>query len=62
MFLNLKKETESLIKGIVQLVYWMRGAISYHDMFWLSPAERDQVRTFVDGRLEDESKLLYRNY
>ena len=62
MFNRLKKESESLINGIIQLVYFMRGAIQYHDMFATTPAERDLIDNFLTKRLEVEDKRMYPQY
>jgi hypothetical protein len=58
----MKRESRQLIKGIIQLVYFMRGSIQYHDMMNLSYAERDMVNDFINQRLEQEGKKMYPNY
>jgi hypothetical protein len=62
MFSRLKKESEALIQGIIQLVYFMRGSIQYHDMFELTPAERDLMDNFLAKRLEAEGKNPHPQY
>lgn len=62
MFNQLKSESEALLSGIIQLVYFMRGAVSYHDMVRLTPYERGLIDSFVTSRLEAENKRPYPQY
>jgi len=56
MFNRLRGEGRALIKDVVSLTYFMRGAISYTEMMNMSFAERDLVHEFIDERLETEKK------
>lgn len=56
MFGRMKKDTEAIIAKVVQLVYFMRGAIQYQDMMFMSAGERDIIDQFVKDRLEAESQ------
>lgn len=38
---QLGKETRDLINSILEIVYYMRGSISYHECLAMSPGERD---------------------
>lgn len=58
----MRKSSRALSKDIVQLVYFMRGAISYHDALSLTPGERDLMVEYISERLEAESKRMYPNY
>jgi len=40
----------------------MRGAIQYHDMLAMTPAERRLVQEFIEDRLEQEKDKLHQNY
>lgn len=54
MFKTLSKESENLVNSVISLVYFMRGAISYDDMMFRTPGERDLISTFIEERLEQE--------
>lgn len=43
-----------LVDEIVQLVYFMRGAIQYHDMYETTYHERQRIGKFIEERLKDE--------
>lgn len=52
MFLKLRNEAKELIKSIVQLAWFMRGGISYHDMLRMSYAEREIVHDWIEEHLK----------
>lgn len=56
MFNSLTKGSEALIRSVIELVYFMRGAMQYDDMMWRTPFERDLISRFLEERLEKESK------
>lgn len=58
----MRKSSRALSKEVVQLVYFMRGAISYHEAMLLTPGERDLMSEFITERLEYEGKKLHPNY
>jgi hypothetical protein len=58
----MRKSSRALSKDVVQMVYFMRGAISYNDALLMTPGERDLVTEFVTERLESENKRMYPNY
>ena len=39
---------------VVELVYFMRGAISYDDMMFRTAGERDIINEFLEKRMETE--------
>jgi len=43
-----------LVDEIVNLVYFMRGAIQYHDMYETTYHERQRIAKFIEERLKDE--------
>jgi hypothetical protein len=51
-----------LIESIVELVYFMRGAIGYEEMMLRTPAERDLIRNFITKRLESQKDSPYPVY
>lgn len=62
MFSRLQQEGRGLVKEVVQLVYFMRGAVSYEEMMYRTPAERQEMADFITERLDQESKNPYPNY
>lgn len=62
MFEQMRSDTKKLLKEVIQLVYFMRGAIQYESMMNMTYAERQLIREFIEKRLEDESKKLYQIY
>lgn len=49
---------EKLIENVVELVYFMRGAIQYDAMMFMTPPERRIIAEFISKRLEQEAKKL----
>ena len=62
MTVDLGQQVQYLIKEIIQLTYFMRGAISYDAMLDKSFAERQAIASYIDERLESESKKFNPNY
>lgn len=62
MFETMRKEVRSLIYSVIQLVYFMRGAIQYDDMLLRTPAERQMFQDFISERFEVEKDNPYPNY
>jgi len=62
MFQKMERERFQLIEGLIQLVYFMRGAIQYDNIKALTYVERQAVSTFIGKRLEDESKKVHPVY
>ncbi len=57
MYNRLNREIGMIMKGAIQLAYFMRGAMLYNDiMYSMSYIERDLATQFIDKRLEQESK------
>lgn len=56
MFKELEGQTENIRLNCVELVYFMRGAISYDGMMDMTPTERKLVAKFLDKRMEIEGK------
>lgn len=57
MFLTLQNEAEMLIRNVIDIAYFMRGAMSYESiLLTMSYAERQLVEEFLKARLEQESK------
>lgn len=62
MFQRLRKESRDLIKHVIELVYFMRGAIQYESMMEMTPGERDMIAEFIKVRLEDQKGNPYKVY
>lgn len=62
MFKNLQKEVKDITKGVVELTYFMRGAVSYNEMMEMTPGERDIIKEFIDERLESEAQKPFPVY
>ncbi|TFG97008.1 hypothetical protein E4H12_09715 [Candidatus Thorarchaeota archaeon] len=58
MFGRLQADSRALIKEVVQLVYFMRGGVTYEEMMRRTPGERSEISDFIEKRLEDESKKM----
>lgn len=43
-----------IVDEAVELVYFMRGAVQYPDMFETTYHERQRISTFIEKRLKDE--------
>ena len=62
MFSGLRRATVHIVDGIIELVYFMRGAITYEEMMRRTPGERDRMSEFLKKRLQTESKNMHPNY
>jgi predicted esterase len=56
MFNNMRDDIAKTIKSVIQLVYFMRGSISYNDMMNMTQMEREMVNDFISERLAQEAK------
>lgn len=56
MFGRLRKEVKTLIRSVVEMVYFMRGSIQYDDLMFRTPGERAVIQEFLDERFETEKK------
>lgn len=62
MFDRMNNERRRIMTNIVTLVYFMRGAIQYNDMYEMTKVEREAVNEFIEERLEKESKKVNPQY
>ena len=63
MFLSLQDEAEMIVNNIVELAYFMRGAMTYESiLLTMSYAERQIVSDFLKKRLEQEKDSPYPVY
>ncbi len=54
VFKSFGQETDMIVETIIELVYFMRGAISYEEMMWRTPGERQRISQFIQKRLESQ--------
>ena len=62
MFKGLERDIDILLQSVIELCYFMRGAISYESMMMRTAGERQRIGDFIKKRLEMESKKLHPNY
>jgi hypothetical protein len=62
MFNGLRGEAKAILKSCVQLCWYMRGSIQYHDILEMSPAEREIVKDFVEEHMDAIKKHPYPVY
>jgi hypothetical protein len=56
MFRRMSEDKRRMMTNIIQLVYFMRGAIQYGEMYEMTRVEREAVSEFIEKRLEMEAK------
>jgi len=59
---QLKREAGHLVDEVIELSYFMRGAIDYESMLRRTFHERRRIGSFIKKRMESESKRMYPNY
>jgi len=52
MFTRLRAQARNLIKEAIHIAWSMRGGIQYHDVWEMTPNERDVARDYVKEHLE----------
>jgi len=62
MFQQLQREVQLLIDNTIELVYFMRGALTYEEAMMRTRGERDRMGAFLQRRLKEESKRSMPNY
>lgn len=56
MFADLKGQAGKLIENAYELVYFMRGAVSYSEILEMTPGERSIMSDFISKRIKTEIK------
>ena len=56
MIRQLQCDTEATLNGVIELVYFMRGSVSYEEMLRRTNGERQRMSAFIEKRIESESK------
>lgn len=62
MFNRLQSESTAIVQGVIELVYFMRGSVTYEEMMRRTPGERQLIDDFLKKRLKAESKNPTPNY
>lgn len=52
------KSNEQLINSLIQLQYYMRGAVNRDEVWALSPSERELYFDFISKRFEEGGKMM----
>lgn len=58
MIKRLNREVKGIVQSCIELSYFMRGAIQYHDMLLTTPGERDMIGDFITKRLDSQKKSM----
>ena len=51
------KETDQLVEDSMQLIYYMRGAVSYGEVMYMTPYEKSMMNEFISDQLEKVKNL-----
>ncbi len=62
MMSRLQGDVQTVVDNIIELSYFMRGAISYEEMMLRTPGERQRISKFVEKRLESQKNSMYPVY
>lgn len=56
MNMNLEGQVKNLYKSGIEMMYFMRGALSKDEMMQLTPQEKEIISEFIKERIEVELK------
>lgn len=62
MIKQLSGEVNNIVESVIELCYYMRGAITYDEMMNRTSGERDRISTFVHERLDSQKKSMHPVY
>lgn len=62
MFGDLQREVQNIVDNVIELSYFMRGAIPYEEMLRRTYGERERIGSFIEKRLKKESQKPYPQY
>lgn len=62
MFTDLEGQIESIYYDNIEMVYYMRGAISLYESFEMTTVEKNITIKFLNKHLEIETKKRVPNY
>lgn len=58
MFVKMQDDVLSIVDGVIELCYYMRGSIGYEEMMFRTPGERQRIAKFIEKRLDSQKKLM----
>ena len=53
-----QRDNDALIDSLIQLQYYMRGAISRDDLWAMTPIERERYFDFLNKRFKEVNEML----
>jgi hypothetical protein len=59
---SFNQDIDKLIQSVIELVYFMRGSVSYEEMMRRTPGERQRIADFISDRLKIEHKKMHPVY
>ena len=62
LFQLLARDVDNLLQSVIELSYFMRGAVPYEMMMLRTPGERQRISDFIERRMKAESKNPNPNY
>jgi len=63
LYKRLNSDTKLLLQSTIQIIYFMRGSISYERaLYGMSFIEREVASDYVTKRLKEESKSIHPVY
>ena len=62
VIMTFRADNEKLLSGIMELIYFFRGALSYEEAMRMGPEEREIAIKFINKRLEAASKSMFPIY
>lgn len=58
MIRELQNHAERLIDSVIELVYYMKGGLTYSEAMELTPVERQRMGSFLERRFKSEADAL----
>ena len=52
MFASLSRSATGIVDSVIELCWYMRGAIGYEEMMNRTPGERQRISKFIDNRMD----------
>lgn len=63
LYNQMNNETKTLIRNVTQLIYFMRGSVSYDKaMYAMTYVEREIIMDYISDRLKEEAKSTHPVY
>jgi len=58
MMNRLKGDVQTVVDNVIELCWYMRGAIGYEEMLERTPGERERISKFIEKRLDTQKKVM----